>query len=347
MDKEEILWEIAWGFEAVHGNLAPSPQRLPDATPTRCASRLLTQFYSTAPRKPSLKLVAELRKRTEVSITKAREALSATNNDVQDALEWLEKDLVTSGAKRAAKVDGRSTGEGLVSTAVLSQGAGSRSGIGYSGIRAAMVELNCETDFVGRNELFGKLAADIAHTAAYISEPASENTFQLCPTDMLNDAPLITEANPHPQPNITVGSSIRDLISKVGEKISLRRAVSLVENPPPTQLGMALRLASYVHGSSSKLLASEAFLEELNRLERSLGRQIVGFNTQSICSPPGVKEESALYDQPFMMLAGGLSGLPVREVLDKWARQHNLVGGSLDSVSVLDFAKWTVGEPLS
>ncbi|KAJ2927497.1 hypothetical protein H1R20_g9598, partial [Candolleomyces eurysporus] len=77
-------------------------------------------LYSTAAEKPSLKLVAELRKRTEVSIVKAREALSASGNDVDAALDWLQKDLVASGAKKAAKVGGRATNEGLISTSVLS-----------------------------------------------------------------------------------------------------------------------------------------------------------------------------------------------------------------------------------
>lgn len=325
------------------------------------------RFYSTInPEKPSLKLVAELRKRTEVSITKAREALKASSNDIETALQWLQEDNITSGAKKAAKVEGRTAKEGLISTSTLSRGVKSRAELGDGGIRAAMVELNCETDFVGRNELFGRLAADIAHTAAYISEPAvTGTTFRQVSLDALNDAPLISEPDPQALPSTTVGSAIRELIAKVGEKVALRRAVAVVENPS-SQVG--LRLASYHHGSihnmmqgrigtlallalkSPKLhdlLGEDAFCSELERLERSLARQIVGFETRCVSAPEGSMDESALYNQPFMMFAGDMSGHSVRQVLQAWASQHGLTESSdANGLAVLDFTKWTVGEPL-
>ncbi|KAG6881356.1 Elongation factor Ts, mitochondrial, partial [Termitomyces sp. T32_za158] len=92
------------------------------------------RFYSTEPPKVPAALIGQLRKLIDVSITKAREALSASNNDVKLALEWLDKDLAISGAAKAAKLEGRLAGEGMISTAVLSKGAGSPSG----GLRAAM-----------------------------------------------------------------------------------------------------------------------------------------------------------------------------------------------------------------
>ncbi|KAF9469822.1 elongation factor TS-domain-containing protein [Collybia nuda] len=326
-----------------------------------------SRLYSTGATKPPVKLVAELRKLTEVSITKAREALTASNNDVNLALQWLEKDLVTSGAQKAAKVDGRFAGEGLISTCVLSNGVGSRSGMGHGGVRAAMIELNCETDFVGRNELFGRLAADIAHTAAFITDPhSSETAFQSCSLDMLNDAPLICQLQPHSPSSGTVGSSIRDMIAKVGEKISLRRAVSLVESPPQTHGNVGLRLASYSHGSVSipsqgrigslallalkspklvELMLSEKFQEDLKRLERSLARQIAGFETISIQSPSVQPSETALYDQQFAMFPENTSGSTVSEVLRSWAQDRGLIDGEQEGgVAVLDFKKWTLGE---
>ncbi|KAF8078941.1 elongation factor TS-domain-containing protein [Lyophyllum atratum] len=332
-----------------------------------CPSR---RFYSTGVPKVPVKLVGELRKLTEVSITKAREALGASNNDVNLALEWLQKDLVTSGAKKAAKVEGRFTGEGLISTALLSNGVGSRAGLGRGGIRAAMVELNCETDFVGRYQGFARLAADIAHTAAYISEPyGSETTFQECPLDMLNDAPLLSEFLTNSPTSATVASSIRDMIAKVGEKISLRRAVTLVEAPPKAQSNFGLTLGSYNHGTIeiptqgrigsltllalkspklAELLASEAFRDDLARLGRSLARQIVGFETTSVASPAGESLETALYNQPFMTFPDNSSGHTVHEVLRRWALEKGLVESEqeLDSagLAVLDFKKWTVGE---
>ncbi|KAJ2918343.1 hypothetical protein MD484_g1986, partial [Candolleomyces efflorescens] len=323
------------------------------------------RLYSTAAEKPSLKLVAELRKRTEVSIVKAREALSASGNNVDAALDWLQKDLVASGAKKAAKVGGRATNEGLISTSVLSNFTGSRR---LNGIRAAMIELNCETDFVGRNELFGRLASDIAHTAAFIAEAskASSSAFQRLPVEFLQDAPLISSSNPGAEPSGTVASSIRDLIAKVGENVTLRRAVTVAAEPPAVEAQQAFRLASYVHGTIHKptegrigtlaLLrlkypAPQGFpsevLDKLQSLERALGRQIVGFDTRTIRSE-SPEDQSALYNQPFITLAGELNGQPVQEVLKRWSVQGGIVSEETDPgiVEVVEFAKWAVGEPL-
>lgn len=334
-----------------------SSLRLPSA-------KLAARSYSTQQPKASVKLVAELRKLTDVSISKAREALVATNNDVGAALEWLQKDLVTTGAKKAAKVQGRSTNQGLISVSVLKNGAGTKTQFG--GVRAAMIELNCETDFVGRNDLFGRLAGDIAHTAAYMAETSSSpNTFQLFPS-ILEEAPLLSKDDPSSVPSGTVASAIRDAIAKLGENITLRRAVTVVENSP-RQTDLSLGLASYVHGSVNdtsqgrigalallalksqkvpELLALEAFQDDLGRLERAIARQIVGFETYTI--EGNGANESALYDQPFMMLGGDYSDTPVRDALVAWSQQKGLIShpSAGEGVKVLDFVKWAVGEPI-
>ncbi|TRM66029.1 hypothetical protein BD626DRAFT_566666 [Schizophyllum amplum] len=297
--------------------------------------------YSTAPAKPSLQLVAELRKRTEVSISKAREALSASGNDLDAALGWLEKDLEVSGAKKAAKVADREASNGLISVALLSRGAGA----GVGGVRGAMVELNCETDFVGRNPLFGKLAADIAHTAAFITEPNGEEGSSLirqCSLDILHEAPIISPSDPHTQSTQSIAQAIRELITKTGENITLRRVAAAVHNPAPKDASLGLRLATFLHGSVmdktqgrigslallalkspklAQLVADESFMRHTETLELAIARQIVGFETTAIQGDAGL--ETVLYNQPFM-IGGELSGLPI----------------------VLEYKKWAVGEPL-
>ena len=62
------------------------------------------RLYSRFAEKPYLKLVSELRKLTEVSITKAREALAASNNSVSAALVWLQNGLTVSSAQKVVKV---------------------------------------------------------------------------------------------------------------------------------------------------------------------------------------------------------------------------------------------------
>nr|GAT57434.1 predicted protein [Mycena chlorophos] len=329
-------------------------------SPFLCAGRtgsslsLRRAFYSTEPTaKTPIKLVAELRKRTDgISIVKAREALAATNNNLDAALEWLNADLLASGAKRAAKVQDRFAGEGLISVSLLSNGGTNAPGA----LRAAMIELNCETDFVGRNDLFAQLAADIAHTAAFMSE-AAPTAFAAYPVEVLNDAPILSASNPNtnPDPSATVSRAIRDLIAKVGENVVLKRAVSVVEDPVADP-EHGKRLISYLHGSvrdamqgrigvigllnltsPAALFASTSARENLERLERALARQIAGFETRSVRSD--AKDETALYEQPFM-IAGEFSGLPVGEALQKWSEANSA------KVEVNQFVKWTLGEPV-
>ena len=349
------------------------------------------RFYSRQAEKQPLKLVAELRKLTEVSITKAREALAASNNDVSGALKWLQNDLAVSGAKKAAKVAHRTAGEGLVGASVLSRGTGSSPGGG--GVRAALVELNCETDFVARNAVFGRLVADVAHTAAFLAESGGQSGqlehqktttttttttyIHPVPREQLLDAPLLSAEGPgsssaptgtgagNDRMPGTVGSAIRDAIAKLGENIVLQRAVSVVHEPVPRLRGdLGLRVVSYAHGGVmpsqgrigalalialksprlTPLLSSVDFCEELERIERSVARQIVGFETTAIRG-----QEGALYDQPFMMFAGALDGETVGDGLARWARQKRLTldadgtEAEAGGLEVMEFLKWNVG----
>lgn len=82
----------------------------------RNVSKTWARCYTTAV-KPDIKLLKELRKETEVSMTKAKEALIKSNNDYAKALAWLSEDAQVSGAKKAQKVAGRVAGEGLITTA--------------------------------------------------------------------------------------------------------------------------------------------------------------------------------------------------------------------------------------
>ncbi|KAF8808102.1 hypothetical protein BYT27DRAFT_7190217 [Phlegmacium glaucopus] len=337
----------------------------------RSAFTIARCYSSAPPTKPSIALIAELRKQTQVSLSKAREALAQSNNSIPDALLWLEKDMVSSGQSKLDKVGSRSTTQGVISMSVLSEGGGLRTA---GGVRAAMIELNCETDFVGRNDLFARLALDIAHTAAFISEAKNnihgdqQVDFNPLSVDELKDAPLISHSDPGVKYNGTVHTAIRDTIVKVGENISLRRATSIVEDAPlqsPTTT--ALRLGSYTHGSLhsifcgqigaltllslrspqlSRLMTSKQFHDNLSTLERSLARQIIAFPTlKSIRPTPENHEaEEALYKQQFITFPGDLSNSLVEEALKKWSISEGLIDeDSEGGVDVLRFAQWNVG----
>ena len=96
-------------------------------------------------------MVKELREKTGAGMMDCKKALAETGGDFAKAEEWLRKKGITGAAKKA----GRIAAEGLVGTYV------------HGGKIGVLVEVNCETDFVARNEDFQALVSDLAmHIAA-------------------------------------------------------------------------------------------------------------------------------------------------------------------------------------
>jgi len=94
----------------------------------------------------------ELRRRTEAGVGQCREALEAAAGDIEQAAEYLRQQAIAQAEQRAA----REVSEGLVGNYVH-----------HTGQLAALVELNCETDFVARTDAFQRLAKRLAeHVAA-------------------------------------------------------------------------------------------------------------------------------------------------------------------------------------
>jgi len=94
-------------------------------------------------------LIKDLREKTGAGIMDCKKALTETNGKFDDALTFLRKKGLADAAKKSARV----TKEGLVAFAV-------------SGNAGAIIELNCETDFVARTPEFQKLAAELAARAS-------------------------------------------------------------------------------------------------------------------------------------------------------------------------------------
>jgi len=96
--------------------------------------------------------VKELREKTGAGMMDCKKALAETGGDMEKAIDWLRQKGLSAAAKKA----GRAATEGLVSCYIHGNG---RIGV--------LVEVNCETDFVARNEAFQELVRDIAmHIAA-------------------------------------------------------------------------------------------------------------------------------------------------------------------------------------
>jgi len=183
-------------------------------------------------------LVKDLRERTGAGMMDCKKALEETSGNFELAIEWLQKKQLASVGKKA----GRIAAEGVVAS-YLHQG-------GRIGV---MVEVNCETDFVARNEAFLAFAKDIAmHIAA--SNPlvvrAEELAAELIEKQReIFQAQAMNEGKPEhiaknivvgrlkkwqaesclvdqpfvKDPDKTVSELVAELTAKIGEKVSIRR----------------------------------------------------------------------------------------------------------------------------
>ncbi len=153
-------------------------------------------------------MVKELRELTGLGMMECKKALVESDGDMKAAEDLLR---IKSGAK-ASKAAGRIAAEGVVGAYISADG---KSG--------ALVEVNCETDFVAKNDDFIKFANDLAELTASKKIPDAQ---RLSEATFSNDE--------------AVEEVRKALIMKLGENISVRRCVNHVTEG---------RLASYLHGS--------------------------------------------------------------------------------------------------
>jgi elongation factor Ts len=165
----------------------------------------------------TMEQVKELRERTGAGILECKKVLEQAGGDVNTALKLLRD----RGLEVAAKKASRATGEGRIETYV------------HPGNRVvALVELNCETDFVGRNDEFVALARDIAMQVAALNpqylrkEDVPEEALQgaeVTTPEKYYEEVVLLEQPFVKQPNVTIGQKIQDTIAKTGENIVVRR----------------------------------------------------------------------------------------------------------------------------
>jgi elongation factor Ts len=181
-------------------------------------------------------LVKDLRETTGAGMMDCKKALTETGGDIQAAIDWLRK----KGLSAAAKKSGRVASEGLV-------------GIALAPGKAAMVEINAETDFVARNEAFQAFV----ETAAKIALETGEDVEAL-------------KAAAYPGTGRNVAEELVHLVATIGENMTVRR-VAVVEAPG----GVA---ASYIHGALKpgigKIGVIVALSGKADEAIETLGRQI-------------------------------------------------------------------------
>lgn len=190
------------------------------------------------------KLVKELRDKTGAGFGDCKKALEASDGDIEKAIEWLRQKGITSAEKKAGKI----TAEGLVGSYIHT---GGRVGV--------LVEVNCQTDFVARNEAFQALTKDMAMQIAacpnveYVRVEdipadvvAKEKAIEMGRDDLagkpenvrekivvgridkrLKELSLLEQSYIKDQ-SITVADLIKQRIASLGENIQVRRFVRFV-----------------------------------------------------------------------------------------------------------------------
>ena len=180
-------------------------------------------------------LVKELREKTGAGMMDCKKALTETAGNVEDAVDWLRK----KGLAAAAKKSGRVAAEGLIGVASAPQ-------------KAAMVEVNAETDFVGRNDTFQEFVETVAKVALDVGDDVEK-----------------LKAAAYPGGG-TVEEKLTNLVATIGENMTLRRAAVVSVGD-----GVA---TSYVHNALKPGLGKIGVLVGLegraDAALETLGRQI-------------------------------------------------------------------------
>ncbi|MCU0761521.1 MAG: translation elongation factor Ts [Hydrogenophaga sp.] len=153
-------------------------------------------------------MVAELRAKTDAPMMECKKALTEADGDMAKAEELLRVKLGTKAGKAASRV----TAEGVVACHI-------------DGSTGAMVEVNCETDFVTKNDSFLALASAAARLVA-ANDPADIDALGKLPFELEGFGPTLEDVR-------------KGLIGKIGENMSFRRFKRSSGTP----------LTSYVHGT--------------------------------------------------------------------------------------------------
>ncbi|MBV9509741.1 MAG: elongation factor Ts [Caulobacteraceae bacterium] len=216
-------------------------------------------------------LVKELREKSGVGMMDCKRALQENDGDMSAAIDWLR----AKGLSKAAKKADRVAAEGLVAVAARNDGVG---------MTGAVIELNAETDFVARNELFQGAARTVAQVAL----------------DVDGDVETIGQAKT-PE-GASVADTITQLIATIGENMQLRRAARFV-------VGQGV-VASYIHNATAPdlgrigvLVAVEGAGDQakLSELGRKIAMHVAATAPLSLSTddldPAAVEKERAIFTE--------------------------------------------------
>jgi elongation factor Ts len=261
--------------------------------------------------------VKTLRERTGAGMMECKKALVETNGDLDAAAEMMRKAGLAKADKKASRV----AAEGVI---VIERAP--------DGKRAAVVEVNCETDFVAREKDFQQFAARVAK-AALAKRPADLEALAAAPLDG----------------GQSVDETRRALIAKIGENIGVRR-FALIEAPAV--------IGAYLHGTRIGALVAMKSGDEA--VARDIAMHVAAINPARVSAADVPAEEAARERGIFVEQAKSdpkSAGKP-QDIVDKivegkvrkWLNEITLLGQPFvkdDKQSVEQYLKKAGGEVLS
>ena len=212
-------------------------------------------------------MVKELRETSGAGMMDCKKALAENDGDMEAAIDWLR----TKGLSKAAKKSGRIAAEGLIA-------------IASAGNKAALAEVNAETDFVSRNEQFQELARNIA---TVVIDAGSEL-----------DA-ILAASYPGGE---SVADTITNAVATIGENMNLRRGTVM-----SVETGV---VASYMHSATAPglgrlgvlvALESEGDADKLDALGKQIAMHVAATNplaaTTEELDPAAIERERAVFSE--------------------------------------------------
>ena len=249
-------------------------------------------------------MVKELRDRTGAGMMECKRALVETNGDIDAAVDHLRRSGLANADKKASRV----AAEGMIALSLSPNGK-----------HAVMVEANCETDFVAKNENFISFARAVAANA--LSED---------PADV--EALLSTHIG-----EATVEQARQILVNKIGENIQIRRFVHIFTDGT---------IGSYVHGGKIGVLVDLRGGDE--SLARDLAMHIAALNPKFIADED-VPADTIAREKDILVAQAESSGKPA-EIIEKMVsgrlRKH-LAGITLLGQTFVKDPDLTVGKLMS
>ncbi|MBD2571398.1 translation elongation factor Ts [Anabaena lutea] len=267
----------------------------------------------------SAKLVQELRQKTGAGMMDCKKALKETDGDIEKAGDWLRQKGIASAGKKSDRI----AAEGLVDTYIQ---PGGQVGV--------LIEVNCQTDFVARNDAFKALVKSLAKQAATADTVES-----------LLAQPYVEDAN------VTVDEAIKQVIATLGENIQVRRFVNFALGDTPGvvdsyihtggRVGVLVQLNTQTKEASSN--------EEFQSLAKNAAMQVAACPNVEYVSIDQIPAELAKKEKEIEMGKDDLANKPenikekiVQGRIDKRLKEMTLLDQPYirdQSISVEDLVK--------